>query len=173
LDTFACLRTFTGHSYSVYTINKLSSDKFVTTSWDCSIKIWSLNESTCLKSIKAGSSDDLIVISDKMIISHRGKSLVIWNVETGENTGEIRINDQFVRSFIKLSSATIATGHVNGSIKIWDIKTQKCLQTIEKVDFSYLAKLSNSLILIGNNSSIQMLDINTGNCIKSLQSQTK
>ncbi len=174
LDTFDCIRTFNGHSHSVYSINKISTDKFVSTSLDRTIRIWSMNKSKCLKVIEADSCRNLIVISDKIIISHKGKSLFIWNVKTGTKTGEIEINDQYVMSFIKLTSTKIATGHKNGSIKIWDITTQKCLQTIEKMNPWCLTKISNNLIVFGYDSSIiKILDIKSGNCIKSLGSQTK
>ena len=104
----------------------------------------------------------------------KGKSLFIWNVKTGQKTGEIEINDQYVMSFIKLSSTKIATGHKNGTIKIWDIRTQKCLQTIEKTTPWCLTKLSNSLIVIGYDSSIiKILDIKSGKCMKSLESEIK
>ncbi len=184
LDTFDCIRTFTGHSLPVFTINKFSTDKFVSNSLD-SINIWSLNETTCLKSIKASfeSCRKLIVISDKIIISQRDQSLLIWNVETGEKTGEIEINEQIL-IFIKLSSRKIATGHHNYRIKIWDIKTRECLQTIEQLDFSWIVKLSNNSIIFGyDSSSIKILDISkyksgqiistgkSNNCIKSLESK--
>jgi WD40 repeat protein len=172
LDTFACVRTFTGHSQPVFTINKFSTNKFISTSWDCTTRIWNLNKSKCIKVIVTDSCGDLIVISDKIIISKKDKSLVVWNVETGKTNGEIKINDENVINFIKLSNNKIASLHNHGLINIWDIYTQKCLKTIETIDKTWcLAKLSKSSIVLGNSVGIQILDIESGDCIKTLDGQ--
>ncbi len=67
-----------------------------------------------------------------------------------------------MRNFIKLSSTTVATGHYNGSIKIWDIRTCECLQKIKNTDFSYIYKVANNLIVLANRTDFKILDIKTG-----------
>ncbi len=78
-----------------------------------------------------------------------------------------------MRNFIKLSSTTVATGHYNGSIKIWDIRTCECLQKIKNTDFSYIYKVANNLIVLANRTDFKILDIKTGNCIKTFKSQKR
>ena len=176
LNTFACIRTFNGHSHPVYTINRISIDKFVSTSWDCTIRIWNLNKSNCLNLIQAGSYGKVIVISEKIIISHNREKFIIWNIETGRNIGEIKLDTQFVMRFIKLSNNKIFSGYNDGLIKIWNIETFKCIKTIKQTDKSCiwsLAKLSKNLVVIGDEMGIKVLDIESGKCVKTLGSQTE
>lgn len=133
LDTFSCIRTFTGHSHPVFTINKFSTNKFISTSWDCTTRIWSLNKSKCIKLIVTDSCGDLVVISDKIIISKKDKSLFVWNVETAKTNGEIKINDENVINFIKISNNKIASLHNHGLVSIWDIYSRKCLKQLKRL----------------------------------------
>ena len=112
------------------------------------------------------------MISDKIIISKKDKSLFVWNVETAKTNGEIKINDENLINFIKISNSKIASLHNHGLVSIWDIYTQKCLKTIETIDKTWcLAKLSKISIVLGNNVGIQIIDIESGDCIKSLDGQ--
>jgi WD40 repeat protein len=175
LDTFACIRTFNGHSHPVYTINRISIDKFVSTSWDCTIRIWSLNKSNCLNVIQAGSYGKVIVISEKIIISHNKEKFIIWDIDYCRNIGEIKLDNQFVMRFIKLSDNKIVSGFNDGLIKIWNIETFKCIKTIRQTEKSCvwcLEKLSKNLVVIGDEMGIKILDIESGKSIKTLRSET-
>ena len=58
-----------------------------------------MNKSNCLNLIQAGSYGKVIVISEKIIISHNREKFIIWNIETGRNIGEIKLDD--IRNIMK------------------------------------------------------------------------
>jgi len=91
------------------------------------------------------------------------------------NIGEIKLDNQFVMRFIKLSDNKIVSGFNDGLIKIWNIETFKCIKTIRQTEKSCvwcLEKLSKNLVVIGDEMGIKILDIESGKSIKTLRSET-
>jgi len=69
-----------------------------------------------------------------------------------------------ITALLNLGFDRFATGSKDGNIKIWDIKTEECIQTLEsKNQVIYnLLLAKNGTLVSGNNGEIKLWNLNTG-----------
>ena len=135
LNTFECLRTFTGHDGAVSSVQLLSDERIVSGSEDETIKIWSLKSGDCLQTLKGHTSWVWCVniLSDEKIISGSlDKTVKIWCLRTNSCIMTLSGHLNSVRCIEKLSRNKVATGSDDKTVKIWDLESGACIQTIKR-----------------------------------------
>jgi WD40 repeat protein len=138
IDTGEEIRTFIGHTNEtlVNSINfNTSGDKFITSAWDGTIRVWDLLSGLQLIKIKAhpgGVYSAKFDPSGKYIISGGDDFLVkLWDAATGALVSEFAghkggVGDVNITADLKY----IISGSRDGSIRIWNIEEKRELVSI-------------------------------------------
>lgn len=115
------LRIFTGHTGGVWAI-EACEDKIVTGSTDRTAKIWAMNDSSCIATLKYHRSTIRTVkcIKNYVIIGSRDYTISVWNVE-GHLLHVLEGHRHSVKC-MDVNDNFLVSGSYDGSVKIWDYK---------------------------------------------------
>ena len=147
INLSSCMKTFTGHKSIISAIAISRSGKLVASGgWDNQLKIWSLTPSRCFKTI-VGYANWFLSVAFQPIPSN---SLTKGN-----------------------EKIIIASGSQDGKIRLWDMETGECLQTLSghtnwvtNIAFSPDGKI---LASCGGDRYIKLWDMTTGKSTYTLQ----
>ncbi|NET36944.1 MAG: NACHT domain-containing protein [Cyanothece sp. SIO1E1] len=144
--TGACLKTLSGHQAWVTDVRfSPSGATLVSTSPDQTIRIWHVNTGECLRILPVPRSYALcIAISpDERFLAGGGpdNTIRLWDLHTGELLRTLRGHQNFVWSVAFSStpilmmphrfSQILASGGDDKTIRLWDVETGACLQTLQ------------------------------------------
>ena len=154
-NNFILKHTFKGHKGKITCMilinnNENSSENFfISGSSDNNLKLWSLNEFKCVKTLANGhkmSVNDIIQISNKKIASVSQEKIIIWNLEkfSIEYFFEFDLN---VNKMILLEENKILLANEN-NLGIFNLKNKKISnlkfsKNIEKGEINFLFKMTN------------------------------
>lgn len=160
VKTGTCLKTFIGHTYSINAIAFSPDGRYIATgSQDATIRIWDLQTPARSSDVDA-SSHAGVVDTCVQLLGHQGRvwSVAFRPVETGEPSG---------------AGPILASGSEDRTIKLWDMETGSCLQTltghsewVKSVAFSP----DGQMLASGSfDHTLKLWDWQTGNCLKTLR----
>jgi autophagy-related protein 16 len=118
--------TLTGHTKQIYAADFATDTKVVTGSYDRTIKVWELNQGTCLKTLLNAKSivNDLETskISNSIVSAHFDCAIRMFDLRTYDMVKEIsKAHDNQVTSVnISRDDTYIVTCGKDSVIKIWD-----------------------------------------------------
>ena len=129
-----CEKILKGHTNSVLSLIKLNNGKLCSGSADMTIKIWDWKENLCEATL--GGNDDWIkclylLKNGNFLSGCNDGTIKIWENET--NIGNLKGHTNAVRDFCEIivnNDYYIASASFDETIKIWDLKTNKCINTL-------------------------------------------
>ncbi|WP_431659214.1 WD40 repeat domain-containing protein [Pantanalinema rosaneae] len=159
VETGTCLKTFIGHTYSINAIAFSPNGRYIaTSSQDATIRIWDLQAPA--RSSEGDASSSLVVDTCMQLLGHQGRvwSVAFHPVGSSEPPGMDTI---------------LASGSEDRTIKLWDIKTGSCLQTltghqewVKSVAFSP----DGQMLASGSfDHTLKLWDLQTGGCLNTLR----
>jgi WD40 repeat protein len=111
-----------------------------------------------------GVSDDTLWIADSKVS--------VWNITTGQIVHIMTDHTDRVSSLLQVSENVVASGSWDGTIKIWNVKTCQCVQTLSQgSEVQDLTKLSNNVIACCSSNFIKIWDVDKGQCLKTISTQ--
>jgi WD40 repeat protein len=168
-----CIKTFNCAKTSIEYIFITSSNTFLSfATFDQEYKLFNLNNFSCIKTIDFSVTDSLDVSNEKLAtikwdhdVENYNK-ICITNVSTDECLKIIEEDDLSLTKI--LSNELIATGSVNGDIKIWNIETGNCLKTMKghTDDIFSIIKLTQETIASCTHKTIIIWNFNSGELLK-------
>ena len=79
---YTCVRTFAGHTDTVCSVAVMANGSIVSSSWDNTVKIWSLDTGECLQTL-SGHTDAVrgvaVLPFNELVTASYDKSIKIWN----------------------------------------------------------------------------------------------
>jgi len=191
--TYDCTKTLHGHDHNVSSITFMpSGDQLVSASRDKTIKIWEVATGYCVKTLKG--HDEWV---RSVIVNEEGNLLAscsndqtarIWHIDKGEDVLTLREHThvveclafsrsvkegQFGRSKPEPSAQLLATGSRDKTIKIWEVATGQCIQTLTGHDNWIRGVVfhpsNNFLISVSDDKSIRIWDLKQNRCLKTIQ----
>jgi WD40 repeat protein len=151
LDKKLCLATFNEQSLIVTSLAELKNGDILLGLLNGFIKILNINTKICTTIIEEKSSEtklnNIIEIENRELISVSDGELKLWNLQSNKLIATLT-NDN-VNCILKLKSGDIISGSSSNQniLKIWDIKTRKCVLTINNNQKKNNRKKSNCLII--------------------------
>jgi autophagy-related protein 16 len=144
--------TLTGHTKQIYAADFASDNKVVTGSYDRTIKVWELNQGTCLKTILEAKSivNDLEVskVSNQIISAHFDCAIRMFDLRTYDMVKEVAKahENQITGVNISRDDRYIATCGKDSVVKVWDSrKMQTAVHTLKHNDFRVSVNTSKAV----------------------------
>lgn len=162
VETGTCLKTFIGHTYSINAIAFSPDGRYIATgSQDATIRIWDLQTPPRSSEVDA-SSHAGVVDTCLQLLGHQGR---VWSVAfrpVGTEPSSV--------------GPILASGSEDRTIKLWDMETGSCLQTlnghqewVKSVAFSP----DGQVLASGSfDHTLKLWDWQTGGCLKTLRGHT-
>jgi small GTP-binding protein len=175
VSTGKCVRTFTGHSNNIRSVNFDISGKYIVSgSYDKTIKLWEVSTGKCVRTF-TGHSDWVLsavfCVSCKQIVSGSYNGTIkLWEVSTGKCIHTfIGHSDSVCSVNFDTSGKYIVSGSEDNTIKLWEVSTGKCVRTfighsnnVSSVNFD----ISNKYIVSGcGDKTIRLWEVKTGKCL--------
>lgn len=141
------MRTLKGHASSVTALHcvtrrevwDLFGDRedagfFISGSTDCTIKIWdpSLHGSELRATLKGHTRPVRAISSDrnKVVSGSDDQSVIVWDKQTSQLLEELKGHNAPVSCIRMLSGERVLTSSHDGTVKMWDVRTDTCVATV-------------------------------------------
>lgn len=124
-----------GHSHWVSCLLLLNLHIFLSGSYDNTIKIWDIDNNTCIGTLVGHVKYvlSLSIYSNSIVISGSAdKTIKMWNVFELKCIKTFYGHSNWVNTSVKLNDSLIVSGSDDNTIKIWDIHKGVCAKTFKE-----------------------------------------
>ncbi|XP_051119738.1 DENN domain and WD repeat-containing protein SCD1 [Andrographis paniculata] len=150
-------------------------------STDCTVKIWdpSLRGSELRATLKGHTRTVRAISSDrgKVVSGSDDLSVLVWDKQTGQLLEELKDHDAQVSIVRMLSGERVLTAAHDGTVKMWDVRTDTCVATVGRCSNPVLCMEyddSNGILAAGGRDSIANIwDIRAGRQMHKLTGHSK
>lgn len=188
------IRTLRGHSGAVTALHcvtkrevwDLVGDRedagfFISGSTDCTVKIWdpslrgaelraTLNGHT--RTVRAISSD-----RGKVVSGSDDHSILVWDKQTTQQLEELKGHNAQVSYVRMLSGERVLTAAHDGTVKMWDVRTDTCVATVGRCSGAVLCMeyddSTGVLAAAGRDAVANIWDVRAGRQMHKLMGHTK
>jgi len=177
-----CLFTLTGHILCVYKMAELSGNRLVSFSADRTIRLWDLETGQNLKIIKCEtqkrekqSIGSIKVLPNEILLCGRGKLIDAYDLNKGVFVKSLVGHSDSVQCVDILSDGRIVSAAWDRTIKVWNLNSGQCKQTIMNAVHSgsvlCMLVLANDILVTGSDETcyiIKVWDLRTKKLVKTL-----
>ncbi|GAV78180.1 WD40 domain-containing protein/DENN domain-containing protein/dDENN domain-containing protein/uDENN domain-containing protein/SBF2 domain-containing protein [Cephalotus follicularis] len=188
------IRTLRGHSGAVTALHcvtrrevwDLFGDRedagvFISGSTDCLVKIWdpSLRGSELRATLKGHTRTVRAISSDrgKVVSGSDDQSILVWDKQTSQLLEELKGHEAQVSCVRMLSGERVLTAAHDGTVKMWDVRTDTCVATVGRCTSAVLCMeyddSTGVLAAAGRDAIANIWDIRAGKQIHKLLGHTK
>ncbi|XP_073225794.1 DENN domain and WD repeat-containing protein SCD1 isoform X3 [Cicer arietinum] len=115
---------------------------FISGSTDCSVKIWdpSLRGSELRATLKGHTRTVRAISSDrgKVVSGSDDHSVLVWDKQTTQLLEELKGHEGPVSCVRTLSGERVLTASHDGTVKMWDVRTDRCVATVGRCSSAVL-----------------------------------
>lgn len=154
---------------------------FISGSTDCSVKIWdpSLRGSELRATLKGHTRTVRAISSDrgKVVSGSDDQSVLVWDKQTTQLLEELKGHDGQVSCVRMLSGERVLTAAHDGTVKMWDVRTDMCVATVGRCSSAVLCMeyddSTGILAAAGRDAVANIWDIRAGRQMHKLLGHTK
>ncbi|EPS64327.1 hypothetical protein M569_10454 [Genlisea aurea] len=154
---------------------------FLSGSTDCTVKIWdpSLRGSELRATLKGHTRTVRAISSDraKVVSGSDDQSVLVWDKQTTQLLEELKGHDAQVSIVRMLSGERVLTAGHDGTVKMWDVRTDTCVATVGCCSSAILCMeyddSTGILAAGGRDSTAHLWDIRAGRQMHKLSGHSK
>ncbi|KAK7251597.1 hypothetical protein RIF29_34931 [Crotalaria pallida] len=154
---------------------------FISGSTDCSVKIWdpSLRGSELRATLKGHTRTVRAINSDrgKVVSGSDDQSVLVWDKQTTQLLEELKGHDGPVSCVRMLSGERVLTASHDGTVKMWDVRTDRCVATVGRSSSAVLCMEYDDnvglLAAAGRDVAANIWDIRAGKQMHKLSGHTQ
>ncbi|KAJ6888427.1 hypothetical protein NC652_029479 [Populus alba x Populus x berolinensis] len=154
---------------------------FISGSTDCMVKIWdpSIRGSELRATLKGHTRTVRAISSDrgKVVSGSDDQSIIVWDKQTSQLLEELKGHDAQVSSVRMLSGERVLTAAHDGTVKMWDVRTDTCVATVGRCSSAVLCMeyddSTGILAAAGRDAVANIWDIRAGRQMHKLLGHTK
>ncbi|XP_015584441.1 DENN domain and WD repeat-containing protein SCD1 isoform X1 [Ricinus communis] len=154
---------------------------FISGSTDCMVKIWdpSIRGSELRATLKGHTRTVRAISSDrgKVVSGSDDQSVIVWDKQTSQLLEELKGHDAQVSCVRMLSGERVLTSAYDGTVKMWDVRTDTCVATVGRCSSAVLCMeyddSTGILAAAGRDAVANIWDIRAGRQMHKLLGHTK
>ncbi|XP_050236347.1 DENN domain and WD repeat-containing protein SCD1 [Mercurialis annua] len=154
---------------------------FISGSTDCMVKIWdpSTRGSELRATLKGHTRTVRAISSDrgKVVSGSDDQSVIVWDKQTSQLLEELKGHNAQVSCVRMLSGERVLTSSHDGTVKMWDVRTDACVATVGRVPSAVLCMeyddSTGILAAAGRDAVANIWDIRSGRQMHKLLGHTK
>uniref|UniRef100_A0A2P2KS99 DENN domain and WD repeat-containing protein SCD1 n=1 Tax=Rhizophora mucronata TaxID=61149 RepID=A0A2P2KS99_RHIMU len=154
---------------------------FISGSTDCMVKIWdpSVRGSELRATLKGHTGTVRAISSDrgKVVSGSEDQSVIVWDKQTSQLLEELKGHDAQVSCVRMLSGERVLTAAHDGTVKMWDVRTDTCAATVGRCSSAILCMeyddSTGILAAAGRDAVANIWDIRAGRLMHKLSGHTK
>ncbi|XP_065860701.1 DENN domain and WD repeat-containing protein SCD1 [Euphorbia lathyris] len=154
---------------------------FISGSTDCVVKIWdpSMRGSELRATLKGHTGTVRAISSDrgKVVSGSDDHSVIVWDKQTTQPLEELKGHDAPVSCVRMLSGERVLTSAHDGTLKMWDVRTDTCVATVGRCSSAVLCMeyddSTGILAAAGRDAVANIWDIRAGKQMHKLLGHTK
>ncbi|KAG4130901.1 hypothetical protein ERO13_D09G173300v2 [Gossypium hirsutum] len=154
---------------------------FISGSTDCTVKIWdpSLRGSELRATLQGHTRTVRAISSDrgKVVSGSDDLSVIVWDKQTTQLLEELKGHDAQVSCVRMLSGERVLTAAHDGTVKMWDVRTDTCVATVGRCSSAVLCMeyddTTGILAAAGRDAVANIWDIRAGRQMHKLLGHTK
>ncbi|CAL9164135.1 DENN domain and WD repeat-containing protein SCD1-like isoform X1 [Musa acuminata AAA Group] len=154
---------------------------FISGSTDCLVKIWdpSLRGSELRATLKGHTRPIRAINSDrsKVVSGSDDHSIIVWDKQTSQLLEELKGHEAPVSCVRMLSGERVLTAAHDGTVKMWDVRTDTCVATVGRCSNAVLCMeyddSTGILAAAGRDVVANIWDIRSGRQMQKLLGHTK
>jgi WD40 repeat protein len=171
------ITTYSQHSSPVYGLEWLDNDTLASTSFDQTIKLWSMTTGQTKRTIQTNQN----VYSLKMLNTniHLAAGLFpdinIYNINDGNLVSSLKGHTSAVYDLVQLSNELLASSSYDRTVRIWNLKTNTCKFILigHTGQVFGLKQITPNILASGSvDRTIKLWDITSGQLIRTLTGHT-
>jgi WD40 repeat protein len=194
--------TLTGHQGDITDLCfDATGQQLLSCSDDQTVRLWTVNGSGSHQSLSSSTNGWFKAVlfcrshaaarltehSTAIAIECHGRTMRLWSVETGDSYCTLLLDPQEMvvaiavsRDGDRVASSTVvlpqphhASSHaLHRQVKIWDIRTQQCIQTLAVIDWDVQVLAfspDGQWLATGGDRQLALWDVETGQCLSDLR----
>ncbi|XP_047337287.1 DENN domain and WD repeat-containing protein SCD1 isoform X1 [Impatiens glandulifera] len=154
---------------------------FISGSTDCSVKIWdpSIRGSEHRATLQGHTGTVRAISSDrgKVVSGSDDQSVIVWDKQTSQLLEELKGHNAQVSCVRMLSGERVLTAAHDGTVKMWDVRTDTCVATVGRCSSAVLCveydDSTGILAAAGRDAVANIWDIRAGRQMHKLLGHTK
>ncbi|KAM3349640.1 hypothetical protein ACQJBY_022509 [Aegilops geniculata] len=154
---------------------------FISGSTDCTVKVWdpSLRGSELRATLRGHTRTVRAISSDrgKIVSGGDDQSVIVWDKQAFKLLEELKGHDAPVTSVRMLSGERVLTASHDGTVKMWDVRTDTCVATVGRCQSAVLCMeyddSTGILAAAGRDVLAHVWDIRSSKQMFKLQGHTK
>jgi WD40 repeat protein len=166
------LHSLEGHTDRINGIQLTKDEsKLISYSWDNTIKVWDIQSGKLLHSLDTHSSGIQLTKDESKLISFYYKTITVWDIKNGKLLHSLEGHTDRVDGILLTKDETKLISFYNETygktIKIWDMQTDKLLQSFTEGDTEHIKKIQltqdeSKLISYSDDNTIKIWDMQNG-----------
>ena len=178
LETGECIKTLTGHTNWVLSLQPLAKNRLASGSGDKTIIIWNLDTGESCKTLTGHTGYVLALQSlknNRLASGSSDSQIKIWNLDTNKCVKTLTGHTNGVLTFQLLADNRLASGSSDSTIKIWNVDSGEICKTLTGHTNGVLSLqlLPNNMIVSGSgDKTIKIWNVDTRKCHKTLTGHT-
>jgi WD40 repeat protein len=148
---------------------------------DGTIKLWDVNQGTCLQTFSGhGGNVRAVVFSpngEQLISGSSDRTLKVWDIFTGQCLKTLSGHTNALRSLaLSPDGQTIISASEDHTLKVWNFLTAQCLRTLSDHTANVLSVAfhpdGQTIASGSNDQTVRLWNCYTGQCLKTLRGYT-
>ena len=139
-------------------------------------KVWNMDTMQCKASLTSSRNNSMCCLKDRLLLGSRDGPIDIWDISVSTPVASLDLQGHVGHVWSICASEThnvVLSGSKDKSMRLWDVRTGRCVRTMEGHTRSFSSVSMDSACRTGvsgsSDKTVKTWDLGTGKCIDTFQ----